>query len=284
MKTTKRGLSVGIAVAAIAVALFLVLAVAVPAFSASAPLTRFAPTQTPTLRSRDVIPLKPIADLTSLTATMELDVNGFINGERARGGLTAVMATNDQGGTKVTLTGDLLGELAAQVGGSLAGLFAPSSVDIYKMPRGNYAVVNGLFPVCVQLADSRTTAALEEQSPQDLLSMLTSSDVARGKLVGREAIDGVAVNHYVLDGDDFLASARKSNDPELRALGEALWSAEDADLFVDAKSGYPVAFRGSYSGSYEPFEGDLDVQIELTGVNANAPVNLPKSCNRPISP
>jgi len=64
-----------------------------------------------------------------------------------------------------------------------------------------------------------------------------------------------------------------------------LWSAEDADLYVDTKGGYPRAFSGSYSGTYEPlkFEGDFDVQIELTGVNTNTTVELPPSCSRPIS-
>ena len=39
------------------------------------------------------------------------------------------------------------------------------------------------------------------------------------------------------------------------------------------------------NGKYEPlkFEGDFSVQIELTGVNANTPVDLPASCANPIS-
>ena len=44
----------------------------------------------------DVIPLKPIADLTSLNATVKLDVNGLINGERAQGDLNVDLTTNDQ--------------------------------------------------------------------------------------------------------------------------------------------------------------------------------------------
>lgn len=64
-----------------------------------------------------------------------------------------------------------------------------------------------------------------------------------------------------------------------------MWSAEDADLYVDSKGGYPVAFSGEYSGEYEPlkFEGDFTVDIQLTGINTNTPVNLPASCNKPIS-
>jgi hypothetical protein len=115
--------------------------------------------------------------------------------------------------------------------------------------------------------------------------MLTSSDVARGQLVGEETLNGVPVKHYVVDGDAFLVAAQNSADPQLRAFGEALWSAEDIHLYVDAAGGYPVALRGSYSGAFEPlkFEGDFDVQIELTDVNANNRIDLPSSCNRPIS-
>jgi hypothetical protein len=280
MKTINKVLSVGIAIVTIAVVLILVFGVAAPAFSAT--LTALlAPTPPP----GEVIPLKPIAGLTSLNATVKLDVNGLINGKRAQGDLTALLTTNDQGKSQITVSGSLLGDIAAEVGGSLVGLFTPSKVDIYKMPDGVYVVVNGLFPVCVKPKDVKATAALDEMSPQSLLSMLTSTDVARGKLVGEETLNGVPVKHYVINGDAFLAAAQKSSDPKLKAFGESLWSAEDADLYVDAKGGYPVAFSGSYSGEYAPlkFEGDFAVDIELTGVNTNTPVNLPASCNKPIS-
>jgi hypothetical protein len=114
---------------------------------------------------------------------------------------------------------------------------------------------------------------------------LTSSDVARGKYIGEETLNGVKVKHYVIDGDTFLTAAQNSSDPKLQAFGDALWSAEDADLYVDSKGGYPVAFSGGYSGEYEPlkFQGDFTVDIQLTGVNTNTPVNLPASCNKPIS-
>jgi hypothetical protein len=109
--------------------------------------------------------------------------------------------------------------------------------------------------------------------------------VARGELVGQEKYGGVPVLHYVINGDAFLAAAQKSSDPKLKDFANALWSAEDADLYVDATGGYPVAFRGKYSGAYEPlkFQGDFGVQIELTDVNANTPVKLPSACNKPIT-
>jgi hypothetical protein len=281
---TKKTNQILFAVGAIAIVLLLMLGVAVPAFPTT--LTAVAaPASTPTPLPGDVIPLKPIADLTSLNATVSLEVNGMINGERTQGDLQAVLTTNDQGKSKITVSGSMLGDIVAEVGGALVGLFTPSEVDIYKMPDGTYFVINALFPLCIKADDPEDTAALEEMSPESLLTMLTGSDVARGKLVGEATLDGVPVKHYVLDGDAFLAAAQESSDPNLREFGEALWSAEDADLYVDAEGGYPVAFSGSYSGSYEPlgFEGDFDVQIELTGVNTNTPVDLPASCDRPIS-
>ena len=239
----------------------------------------------PTPPPGDVIPLEPIAGLTSLNATVKLDVNGLINGKRAQGDLNALLTTNDQKKSKVTVSGSLLGDIAAQVGGSLVGLFTPSKVDLYKVPDGAYVVVNGLFPVCVKPDAAEATEALDELSPSSMLNMLTSSDVARGKFVGDETLNGVPVKHYVIDGDTFLTAAQNSTDPKLKEFGEALWSAEDADLYVDAKGGYPVAFRGNFSGAFEPlkFEGDFGVDIELTGVNTNTRVDLPSSCNKPIS-
>ncbi len=154
------------------------------------------------------------------------------------------------------------------------------------MPDGTYIMANGLFPLCVKPMSSSDTAALDAMSPQSLFSMLTSSDVARGKFIGDETLNGMPVKHYVINAQAFLAAAQKSSNPKLNAFSKALWSADDADLYLDAKGGYPVAFSGSYSGTYKPlkFEGDFAVQIQLTGVNTNTPVKLPSACNKPISP
>jgi len=284
MKQAHRLTPSGITLIATTVVFIVVLTVVVPAFSATFPGI-VVPASTPTPYPGDVIPLQSIAGLTSLNATVQLQVNGLINGQRAQGDLTALLATNDQDASRVTVSGSLLGQLAAQVGGSLVGLFTPSKVDIYKVPEGTYIVVNGLFPVCVKPSELNATAAVDEMSPASLLTMLTSSDVARGKLIGQETLNGKTVKHYVLNGDAFLAAAQASTDPKLRAFGESLWAAEDADLYVDPKTGLPAAFRGNYSGAYEPlkFEGDFAVQIDLTGVNTNPPVSLPSSCDNPIS-
>jgi len=285
MKKNRKLLYSGIALAILAM-LFMVGVIARPAFSTTSLLALVAPTSTPKPEQGDVIPLKSLDELTTLNATAKINVNGLINGKRAVGGLNVVLAMNDQGVSQATVTGPLLGEIAAEVGGSLVGLFTPKSVDLFKTPDGAYIVVNSVFPVCVKPKASGSTATFDEMSPQSLLSMLTSSEVARGKLVGQETYNGVAVKHYVINGDAFLAAAKNSNDPKLKAFGEALWSAKDADLYLDAKSGYPLAFVGGYSGSYEPlkFEGDFDVQIELTGINTNPSIKLPSACNKPITP
>jgi len=254
----------------------LVVAFAAPASGRGAALT----TPTPT----DRIPLQSIDGLTSFTATVNLEANGLIGGKRAVGGLRADL-TSTPAGSKATISGDLLGPIAAQVGGSVIGLFTPRSVDVYKVPQGTYVVANGLVPVCIKPEAAQATSSLDDMSPQALLAMLTNSDVARGRLVGQETLNGRGVRHYRIDGEQFLAAAQASSDPKLRSFGEALWSAQDADLYVDQAGGYPVAFRGEYSGSYAPlqFEGDFGVDIELTGINPNAAVTLPSSCNRPIS-
>ncbi len=240
---------------------------------------------TPTPPPGDPIPLKTIDGLTSLNATVNIQVNGLINGKRAQGELKADLTTNDKNQSKISVTGPLLGDIVAQVGGSLVSLFTPKAVDIYKVPEGTFIVLNGFFPVCVKPQAANASAALDEMSPKSLLKMLTSSDVARGKYVGDETLNGKAVKHYVINGDAFLAAAKKSKDPKTKAFAEALWAAEDADLYVDAKGGYPVAFSGCYSGTYEPlkFEGDFCVDIELTGINQNTPVKLPAACDKPIS-
>ncbi len=236
------------------------------------------------VNSANFIPLKPIADLNSLDATVKLNVSGLINDLPAKGDLNGLLAMTGHK-SRVTVSGSLLGEIAAQVGGSLVGLFTPTTVDLYKMPEGVYIVINGFFPVCVKPEAPRAVVVLDEMSPQNLLAMLTSSDVAIGRLAGREMLNGRPVDHYIIEGETFLAAAQKSADPQLNAFGAGLWSAGDADLYVDAAGGFPVAFRGSYSGAYDPlkFKGIFQVQIELTAVNANTPVELPAPCDAPIS-
>jgi hypothetical protein len=256
------------------------------AYSGTTLLSILSPTRTPAMPPGDPIPLTLINDLTSLNATIKIDVNGLINGERTQGNLNADLTITDQGKRRVTVTGSPLGDIAAQVGGSLMGLFKPSSVDIDKVPQRTYVVVNSLFPMCIKPTDSEATATLDEMNPQNLMSMLTSSEFVRGKLVEEKTVNGAPVKHYGIDGDAFLSAAQQGKDPKLNAFGKALWEATDADLYVDAKGGYPLAFISGFSGTYDPlqFKGDFDVQIELTGINTNTPVNLPASCNKPITP
>ena len=286
MKTTLRNLAIAMGMAAVATAAVLLLAFNAggPAVSQPGRAALVAPASAPTPPAGDVIPLKSIADLNSFNATVKLDVNGLIDGERAQGDLTGLL-TNNQNKSRITVSGGLLGELAAKVGGSAIGLFTPSKVDLYKVPEGAFVVVNALIPICVKPKALNATASLDDISPQSLMTMLTSSDVARGELVGEETLNGAAVKHYVIDGDAFLAAAQNSTNEKLSKFGESLWSAEDADLYVDAKTGYPVAFRGNYSGSFEPlkFEGDFGIQLDLTSVNAAKAVALPSACNKPIS-
>jgi len=285
MKTTNRYLSAVIALVVVGIVVFFALDLPGSALSSGAVASWLAPAAAPTPPPGDPIPLQSIAGLTSVEANVKVDVNGEINGKRVQGELNGVLASNNQKQSRITVSGPLLGDIVAQVGGSLVGLFTPSKVDVYKVPEGTYIVINGLFPVCVKTKTSTATAGLDELSPQSLLAMLTGSDVARGKLVGQETVNGVPLKHYVINGDAFLAAAQKSKDEKLRTFGESLWSAEDADLYLDAKTGLPVAFSGSYSGEFVPlkFKGDFGVQIEITGVNTNPTVTLPASCDKPIS-
>lgn len=243
-----------------------------------------APTPTPVVPVGDPIPLKSLSGLTSLDATVNITANGMLNDQRVRGDLTATVSTNNQGSSKIVVTGPLLGDIVAQVGGSAMSLFTPSSVEIYKVPQGTYIVVDSLFDVCIKPKAANSTEAVEQMNPQKLMDMFTSKDVARGTFAGNETLKGAAVKHYVIDGPTFLAAAQKSKDPILSSFGKSLWSAKNADLYLSS-AGYPVAFQGGYSGLFDPlkFQGDFDVQIEVTGINQNTPIKLPASCNNPIS-
>lgn len=68
----------------------------------------------PTPPAGDVIPLKSISGLTSLNAAVKIDANGLINGKRTQSDLTAELTTSNQG-SRITVTGPLLGDITAQV-------------------------------------------------------------------------------------------------------------------------------------------------------------------------
>jgi hypothetical protein len=262
------------------------LAVALQATATPAPTAAPQPTVAPPVNAGDVIPIQPLTDVTSLSATVQLTADGLMNNRRAQGGLTAVVNTNDQGQSHIAVTGSMLGDIVAQVGGAAVSLFSPRQVDVYKVPEGTYVVVQGLFPVCIKPNAPRATEALDKMGPQEMMALLTAGDAARGTLVGDETVNGMPARHYTINGEWFLQAARSNPDENVRTFGEALWSADDADLFISTESGIPVAFRGSYSGGFEPlqFQGDFDVQIDVTGINTNPTIQLPSACNNPISP
>jgi hypothetical protein len=186
------------------------------------------PTATPN-PAGDPIPLKPLTDLTSLNATVKISANGTLNGKPVQGDLNADLTANNQKKSQIVVTGDLLGDAVVQIGGSAVSLFRPSQATVYTMPDGTYIVLKGLFDVCIKPKDSKATETMAQLSPQGLMTMLTGSDVARGKLVGEETLNGTTVEHYVINGPAFLAAAQQSTDPNVRTFGEALRSADDAD-------------------------------------------------------
>ncbi len=242
-----------------------------------------APTPTAFVPVGDPIPLKSLDGLTSLTASVQIDANGMMNGQRTKGSLTAeVTATKDS--SKIVVTGPLLGDIVAQVGGSAMSLFTPSQIEIYKVPEGTYVVVDGLFDVCVKPKAANATQDVEQLSPQNLMKMFTGKDVARGTYTGTAVVNGESTKRYVIDGPTFLAAAQNSKDATLRAFGESIWSARDADLYVSS-AGYPVAFQGGFSGEFKPinFQGDFDTQVVITSINQKVSIKLPVSCKNPIS-
>jgi hypothetical protein len=235
--------------------------------------------------SAAVIPLTPLTDVASIDATVTINASGTVNGKPTQGELTAILTTNDEDRSRVEVTGSLLGDVIAQVGGNALKLFRPNRVSLYAVPEGTYAVLSSLFDLCVVPEDSSTADTFDQLSPQRLLATLTSSDVARGTFVGDETLNGVPVKHYVIDGDAFLAAAKASADPNVSAFAESLHSASDADLYLAADTGYPVAYRGGFSGTFEPlnFDGDLTVAVDVTSLNANTPVDVPGACDHPVS-
>lgn len=249
----------------------------------AAAVNAMAPTPTAVVPVGEPIPLKSLDGLTSLNATVQIDANGMMNGQRTNGSLTATVTTTKDS-AKIVVTGPLLGDIIAQVGGSAMSLFTPSQVEVYKVPEGTYVVIDGLFDVCVKPKAANATKDVEQLSPQNLMKLFTGKDVARGTYTGTAVINGESTKRYVIDGPTFLSAAQNSKDANLRTFGDSIWSARDADLYV-SQAGYPAAYKGSFSGEFKPinFQGDFDTQVVITGINQNASIKLPASCKNPIS-
>jgi hypothetical protein len=238
-------------------------------------------TGTPT----EPIPLTSLEDLTSLEATVTLSAAGSLGDEEMAGDLSVQLVADEQQQYRIDITGDLLGPIAAQVGGKLVKLFRPDQVSVYVVEEGNYVVVSGLTDLCVKTEDTATTEALSQLSPRTLMAILTDSDVANGSLVGATSLDGIPVDHYVIDGDTFLAAAQASSEPAVQAFGASLRDAGDADIYIDSATGYPLRYESAFSGAYEPvdLDGEFSVRLDLTKVGTDSTVTLPNACARPIS-
>jgi hypothetical protein len=78
MKGSRKVLSLWKVTAIIAGGLLMAILVIGPAYSRTTLLSILSPTRTPTMPPGDLIPLTPINDLTSLNATIKIDVNGLI--------------------------------------------------------------------------------------------------------------------------------------------------------------------------------------------------------------
>ena len=159
----------------------------------------------------DPIPLTPLTDLSALEATVTINVDGTVNGKPTQGDLTAELTSTAADTSRIDVTGSLLGDVVAQVGGSAVKLFRPKQVSVYGMPDGTYILVDGLFDVCFKPEDPQATEALQQLSPQVLMDTLTSSDVAVGTFVGDEVRNGIPVKHYSIAGDLFMAAAQGSS-------------------------------------------------------------------------
>lgn len=284
MKAILRNFVLGLTVVALAALAYLAFDFARPGATGFTLASWFGQTKTPAPPLGDPIPMKPLTGLTSFESSVRLEVNGLIDGERAEGDLTANVIVQDRTKSRVTVTGSLLGPIVARVGGSLVSLVTPSSVDVFKMPDGAYITIGGFIPICVKPRALNATETLDDLSPQNLLAMLTNPEVARGKFVSEGEINGVKAKRYVIDGDAFLAAAQNSEDEKLQAFAENLWTADDIYVWVDSKTGYPVALKGSFTGAFEPlgFEGEIAIDLALTNQAATTQVRLPNSCNRPI--
>jgi hypothetical protein len=185
---------------------------------------------------------------------------------------------------RIDITGDLLAPIVAQVGGKLARFFRPKQVSVYVVEMGDYLVVSGLTEMCIKSEDTTATDALSQLSPRNLMAILTDSDVANGVLVGAESLDGRPVDHYLIDGQSFLAAAQASSHPTVQTFGRALRDASDADLYIDTESGYPVRYQGAFSGNHPiGLDGDFSVHLDLTKLGTDRTVILPKACTKPIA-
>ena len=116
------------------------------------------------------IPITPLTGVTSLDATVVITADGTVDGKPTSGDLTAQLTTNDQAMSRIDVTGSLLGDVAAKVGGRRSSCSGPSKTSVYVVPAGTYAVVSGFFDVCVKakgLVRDRRARSAESAGPDD---------------------------------------------------------------------------------------------------------------------
>ncbi|MCS6774411.1 MAG: hypothetical protein RMM31_06135 [Anaerolineae bacterium] len=229
--------------------------------------------------SASPVMMQPIAQspgLRSYRTQIVLQMNGKTKGKPANGALNAdltqVLTSRKQ---SLTLSGTMLAPL---LDGQMP--IPVNRLTFYLFDKQTYVLAHTLIPLCASpRAEIGSLAALRKGlSAEHLLSGLSGDFVVRGTFVREEVVNGIPSRRYRLDVAQINALAKRRG-ANVQLSGGEVWLAQRGN-FVTRLQAELVGNLRSSAGL--DFEGTTVLLLNVSDLNRDADIPLPRACARPV--
>ncbi len=179
--------------------------------------------------------------------------------------------------SQLTVGGNLLNPLLAD---QLRG-FSARGLTLYSLNGQTYVLINTLLTVCVKMKPEQFNINDIERglSLDAFVGLFAPDGTFPGKLVGEEAVNGIAAKHYALDTVAIKALAAQRGIRDINITQGDIWLASAGDYVVRMNI-FGEGTLNNLAGN--DFSGKFNVLIEMTGLNNSPEVTLPTNCSRAI--
>lgn len=221
-------------------------------------------------------PITQFPGLRSYRTQIVLQMNGKSNGKTANGALNADLTqVLTQRKQSISLSGAMLTPL---LGSQLP--VPVNRLTLYLFDKQTYALAHTLIPVCASPRRERSSlAALRKGlSAEQVLSNLSGDLILRGTLVREEVVNGIPSRRYRLDAAQINALAKQRGAKAQLKSGE-VWLAQRGN-FVTRLQAEIVGDLGGSLGV--DFNGTTLVTLNVSDLNRDTDIALPRACARPV--
>ncbi|MFN8491026.1 MAG: hypothetical protein U0350_25755 [Caldilineaceae bacterium] len=212
---------------------------------------------------------------------MEMSVDGKAGVQPMKGNLIIETTQNvAKNQSSILLDGSLVKDFISKEM-KLAGMEI-DQMTLYKTGANLLIQVTGNLNTCFKADpnDERFSSLQKVAGFADLLDSLAGKEAKlSGSLVGKETVNGIPTQHYLIDAEAMNASSGSSENDHM----------DSGEIWVALNGQYPVRLSvegpteiSSFLGD-ETYKGRLAVTLDVANVNAGVNITLPAACQKPIT-